>query len=43
MVALWQLLAIPLGIVLYLPFYKAYDKKLLEEEKEKEAQEALAD
>lgn len=35
MVALWQLLAIPLGIILYLPFYKAYDNKLLKEEQER--------
>lgn len=39
MVALWQLLAIPLGVILYLPFYKAYDKKLLEDEQKKAAEE----
>lgn len=38
MVALWQALAIPLGIVLFLPFYKMYDKKLVEEEKQREVQ-----
>ncbi|MDO5110625.1 MAG: PTS sugar transporter subunit IIC, partial [Erysipelotrichaceae bacterium] len=37
MVALWQLIAIPLAMVLYLPFYKMYDKKLLAEEQEREA------
>lgn len=40
MVALWQALAIPLGILLYLPFYKAYDNKLLKEEKERQESEA---
>ena len=38
MVALWQLIAIPLAIVLYLPFYKMYDKKLLAEEAAREAE-----
>jgi PTS system cellobiose-specific IIC component len=37
MVALWQLIAIPLAMVLYLPFYRMYDKKLLAEEQEREA------
>ena len=40
MVALWQALAIPLGILLYLPFYKAYDNKLLKEEKERQESKA---
>lgn len=40
MVALWQALAIPLGVVLFLPFYKMYDKTLVEKEKELEAQKA---
>lgn len=40
MVALWQALAIPLAMALYYPFYKAYDNKLLKEEKEREAQNA---
>ncbi len=40
MVALWQLIAIPLAMVLYLPFYKMYDKKLLAEEQEREAANA---
>lgn len=34
MVALWQALAIPLGVILFLPFYKMYDKTLLAKEKE---------
>lgn len=34
MLALWQALAIPLAVVLYLPFYKMYDKTLLAREKE---------
>ena len=40
MVALWQALAIPLGVVLFLPFYKMYDKTLVEKEKELEVQKA---
>lgn len=32
MVAIWQVLAIPLGVVLFLPFYKMYDKILLARE-----------
>lgn len=36
MVALWQALAIPLGIILYLPFYKMYDKTLVQKELEAE-------
>lgn len=32
MVALWQALAIPLAVVLYLPFFRMYDKTLLEKE-----------
>lgn len=32
MVALWQLLAIPLAVAMFLPFYKMYDKKLVEKE-----------
>jgi len=32
MVALWQALAIPLGVVLFLPFYKMYDQTLIEQE-----------
>ncbi|MDD8048247.1 MAG: PTS transporter subunit EIIC [Thomasclavelia sp.] len=32
MVALWQALAIPLAVVLFLPFYKMYDKTLVEKE-----------
>ena len=39
-VALWQALAIPLGVVLFLPFYKMYDKTLVEKEKELEVQKA---
>lgn len=42
MVALWQLLAIPLGVILYLPFYKAYDRKLCKEEEERKEEEARA-
>ncbi|MFR2503601.1 MAG: PTS sugar transporter subunit IIC, partial [Coprobacillus cateniformis] len=38
MVALWQALAIPLGVILFLPFYKMYDKTLVAKEKELEAQ-----
>ena len=37
MVALWQLIAIPLAMLIYLPFYKMYDKKLLAEESTQEA------
>lgn len=33
MVALWQALAIPLGVILYLPFYKMYDRQLVAQEK----------
>ncbi|MGM9941963.1 MAG: PTS sugar transporter subunit IIC [Bulleidia sp.] len=40
MVALWQALAIPLAMILYLPFYKAYDNRLLKEEKEREQLQA---
>lgn len=32
MVALWQVLAIPLGVALFLPFYKMYDKTLVAKE-----------
>lgn len=38
MVALWQALAIPLGVILFLPFYKMYDKTLVAKEIELEAQ-----
>lgn len=38
MVVLWQALAIALGVVLFLPFYKMYDKTLVEKEKELEVQ-----
>lgn len=34
MVALWQALAIPLGVILMLPFYKMYDQTLLKKEQE---------
>lgn len=40
MVAIWQALAIPLGVVLYYPFYKMYDKTLVKSERELEAQKA---
>ncbi len=41
MVALWQALAIPLGVALFYPFYKMYDKTLVKQEKEREAQETV--
>ncbi len=37
--ALWQLLAIPLAVVLFMPFYKMYDKTLVDREQETESGE----
>lgn len=41
MVALWQALAIPLGVVLFLPFYKMYDKTLVAQEEQRAKEEMM--
>lgn len=40
MCALWQAIAIPLGVILYLPFYKMYDKTLCKKEAAEKAENA---